>query len=187
MRTKVRQQQQTESELRERVKDLETDLQLFEKSRSLVTVYRRGPSQQGLLTVSPVRSASQEARSISPRGVLPLSQMSSPPPYSVLPSRKRSIPETAATSVAAQLGLNDDTNPAVQKMKLRNDILEEELAVAAEESVSNDCGRCPHCDTTLLANHGGMGGKAAFCFSCRRSFSADDLALRDRRQRSKQK
>jgi cell division protein FtsL len=172
LRTKVHHQQQIETEMKGKIKELETDLQLFEKSRSIAAICRRGASQQPSnepFSASPVRSASRDSRNLSPRAGSPFSALRSPPSYK---NQSRKNPPLH--------GLNEDiVDPLLQRMKLQNDILESELSATGGEGSAAESASvmCPHCDTALLCSPGEVGGKSAFCFSCRRSFTTEDLVM----------
>jgi hypothetical protein len=213
LRLKVKQQQLSTAQQAQRIQELESDVELLERSRSVVPFTRRTAAALATATspatarqwqpsgspdLSQPKTFSQSLRS-SPRGF----EWTQQTPYhaATTPGRSpsRPVPPIAMSLVglksadsgtevsvsdepSARLSRADATPPAssphtsrdIRDLVIRSEILEQELN---RPPVVEYAGHCPHCTTALTALKGGDGvAHRAFCFSCRRSFTFDELA-----------
>lgn len=214
LRLKVKQQQTTTVQQAQRIRELESDVSLLERSRSVVAFSRRSAMQ----SASPM-TARQRQSSLSPDLAQPKtyaqSFRSSPRGFewcgqnhaATTPGRSpssRPVPPIAVSLIGLKAAPSDSatdgslsyepsarpsrveaTPPAacsphtardIRDLVIRSEILEQELS-NQPLPVADHVGNCPHCSTTLTSLRGGDGSsQRAFCFSCRRSFTFDELA-----------
>ncbi|RNF24074.1 uncharacterized protein Tco025E_02593 [Trypanosoma conorhini] len=89
------------------------------------------------------------------------------------------LPQGVAEATEVDIPLEAKTNKDLVRENIRLEVELRELEAAPEEV---EFGQCPHCRMRLTpcsaAPTGPPGDKAAFCFSCRRSYTFGDLMAR---------
>ncbi|CUG89084.1 Hypothetical protein, putative [Bodo saltans] len=213
LRLKVKQQQSSTAQQAQRIQELESDVELLERSRSVVPFTRRTAAAAATATspatarqwqpggspdLSQPKMFIQSLRS-SPRGFDWVSQGTNHAATTPGRSPSRPVPPIAISLIglksadsgtevsvshepSARLSRAETTPPAssprtareIRDLVIRSEILEQELT---RPPTIEYAGHCPHCTTSLTALKGGDGvAHRAFCFSCRRSFTFDELS-----------